>query len=51
LKVVAEGVETPQQLEFLRSQRCDEYQGFIVSKPVPPDEFAARFLAASENRG
>jgi diguanylate cyclase (GGDEF)-like protein len=51
LKVVAEGVETPQQLEFLRSQRCDEYQGFIVSKPVPPDEFAARFLAASENSG
>jgi diguanylate cyclase (GGDEF)-like protein len=51
LKVVAEGVELPQQLEFLRSQRCDEYQGFIVSKPVPPDEFAARFLAASENSG
>ncbi len=38
-KVVAEGVETPDQLEFLRGHGCDEYQGFLFSPAVP----AARF--------
>ena len=47
LIVVAEGVETPLQLEYLQSQGCDEFQGFIVSKPVPPAEFAARFLGVT----
>ena len=46
LRVVAEGVETQHQLDFLKNQRCDEFQGFIVSKPMPPEEFATRFLAA-----
>ena len=41
LKVVAEGVETQEQLDFLAGLECDEYQGFFFSKPVPPDEFAA----------
>lgn len=45
LVVVAEGVETQHQLDFLRKQHCDEFQGFIVSRPVPPEVFAARFLA------
>lgn len=40
LKVVAEGVETPGQLQFLRSLGCDQYQGFHFSPPVPPREFA-----------
>jgi len=40
LKVVAEGVETQQQLEFLRTRLCDEYQGFLYSKPLPPLAFA-----------
>ena len=39
LKVIAEGVETEQQLAFLRDQRCDEMQGFLFSRPVPMDEF------------
>ncbi|MGB8956012.1 MAG: EAL domain-containing protein [Tumebacillaceae bacterium] len=39
LKVIAEGVETEQQLAFLRDQRCDEMQGFLFSRPVPQDEF------------
>ena len=37
LSVVAEGVETPEQLSFLRSSRCDEVQGFIFSEPAPAD--------------
>lgn len=40
LKVVAEGVETQAQQEFLRAQRCDEIQGFLISPPVPADAFA-----------
>lgn len=39
LRVVAEGVETEEQLEFLRGLNCDEIQGFLFSRPVPPEEF------------
>ena len=38
LNVVAEGVETVEQLEFLRSQQCDEIQGFIFSPPLSAQE-------------
>lgn len=37
-KVIAEGVETVEQLEFLRSHRCDEYQGFYCSPGVPAEQ-------------
>src|SRR5690606_9660100 len=37
LKVVAEGVETESQMRFLREQRCDELQGYLLSRPVPPE--------------
>lgn len=40
LRVVAEGVETIEQLAFLRAHECDEAQGFYFSRPVPPEEFA-----------
>ncbi|HET6843629.1 MAG TPA: EAL domain-containing protein [Candidatus Angelobacter sp.] len=40
LRVVAEGVETPQELSFLQAQRCDEAQGYHFSRPVPPQQFA-----------
>jgi diguanylate cyclase (GGDEF)-like protein len=40
LKVVAEGVETPEQLEFLQSLGCDQYQGYHFSPAVPAAEFA-----------
>ena len=39
LKVIAEGVETEEQLKFLKLIRCDEYQGYLLSKPVPRSDF------------
>ena len=40
LKVVAEGVETVAQLDFLRDKLCDEVQGFLFSKPVPAEKIS-----------
>jgi diguanylate cyclase (GGDEF)-like protein/PAS domain S-box-containing protein len=39
LKVIAEGVETSEQHEFLRGLKCDLLQGFLFSRPVPADDF------------
>jgi len=41
LKVVAEGVETEDQFDFLQSRNCDIYQGFYFSRPLTDDEFRA----------
>lgn len=41
LKTIAEGVETIEQLEYLRGQGCDEIQGYYYSKPLPASEFQA----------
>jgi len=41
LRVVAEGVETAEQLDYLRRHRCDEIQGYYFSRPVPAAEFEA----------
>ena len=40
LRVIAEGVETADQLSYLRASRCDEMQGYYFSKALPSDEFA-----------
>ena len=39
MDTVMEGVETPKQLAFLRTTACDMVQGFVFSRPVPPEEF------------
>jgi diguanylate cyclase (GGDEF)-like protein/PAS domain S-box-containing protein len=46
--VIAEGVETPEQLEILRKLHCDEYQGFLFSAPVNPAEIERRFLKPAQ---
>ena len=43
LKVIAEGVETLEQLDFLRAHGCDEVQGFLLSKPLPAEQLAEGF--------
>ncbi|AHF02891.1 diguanylate cyclase [Marichromatium purpuratum 984] len=43
LRVIAEGVETEAQLEFLRERGCEAYQGYLCAPPLTPEAFAARF--------
>ena len=45
LRVIAEGVETRAQLEFLRVNHCDAFQGFLFSKPVTALEATAMLRA------
>lgn len=42
LEVIAEGVETEAQVEFLRAHRCNELQGCYASRPLPPAELMMR---------
>lgn len=46
LSVTAEGVETGQQLDFLRRYQCDEAQGYLLSRPCPADEIHKTFCQA-----
>jgi diguanylate cyclase (GGDEF)-like protein len=50
LRVVAEGVETPEEVDFLRTHECDEAQGYYFSEPVPPQRFAGLLKAGIQKR-
>ena len=45
----SEKVETEEQLAFLREQQCDEFQGYLLSRPVPADELL-EFFSQHEHR-
>lgn len=47
LKVVAEGVERSEQLEFLKVERCDEVQGYLISRPIEASGLADLLRAQS----
>jgi diguanylate cyclase (GGDEF)-like protein len=49
-RVCAEGVETPDQLEFLKTVRCDHYQGFHCSRPIKPDDFIALYQKSNAGK-
>ena len=50
LRVVAEGVETQQQLEFLSTRQCDRMQGFLFSRPLAAAD-CGEFLARARRLG
>ncbi len=49
MEVVAEGVETKEQLEWIKNRNCDIVQGYIFDKPLPPDELTKRLESRTYN--
>jgi EAL domain-containing protein (putative c-di-GMP-specific phosphodiesterase class I) len=49
-KIVAEGVETEEQLAWLRKKQCHEYQGYLFSRPVALDEFDGLLAVMNSDR-
>lgn len=51
LQTIAEGVETEQQLSFLRQNMCDEIQGFYYYRPMPPEEIEKLLRTFADDKG
>jgi diguanylate cyclase (GGDEF)-like protein len=50
LKVIAEGIETIGQRDFLRLQKCDEGQGYLFGRPMPADLFESNMLSGAKRK-
>ncbi len=50
MRVIAEGVETEQQRAYLAAHGCDEIQGYLISRPVPPEAFQRLMTPEAERR-
>jgi EAL domain-containing protein (putative c-di-GMP-specific phosphodiesterase class I) len=48
LAVIAEGVETERQLDFLRAQHCDEIQGYLLSVPLPATQITDMLIVGNQ---
>jgi EAL domain-containing protein (putative c-di-GMP-specific phosphodiesterase class I) len=48
MTVVAEGVETKKQVDFLSQMGCDMFQGYYFSRPIPVDEFEKKIFLRQE---
>ena len=49
LQVIAEGIETQEQYEFLNDLKCDLFQGFLLGLPVPPEKFSELLAKEADN--
>lgn len=49
LKIVAEGVETAEQLEYLKQHKCDQVQGYFLSKPMTATDIEEQFLCKTKS--
>ena len=49
MRVITEGVETKEQVEHLRSLGCDMFQGYFFAKPMPVEEFEAKYFQEASN--
>jgi len=47
-RVIAEGVETQEQLAFLRTRQCDEGQGFYFSRPLSAEDFSRLLVTGND---
>jgi diguanylate cyclase (GGDEF)-like protein len=50
MEVLAEGVETESHVEFLKRNNCDQYQGYLFSRPIPPEEVEQYFQTVASEK-